>query len=236
MLSVNQLTVCCGESGLLDDVTFSVKSGEKVGIVGASGSGKTILAYALLGHCPDGFEMKGAVDCGGDIALVPQSAACLNPTTRIDRQLAELAYSDDEYRKVVKHCQLDEVLLHKYPGELSGGMAKRALIALGLVQGKEIIVADEPTSGLDHARSEQLLSLLTSPRLNQQAMIIISHDIVALTRHVDRLLVFRDGQLVDDVTIEPGWDKGCHPYTHALWQAAPEHWFNDNEEHYAKSA
>ncbi|MGR5144003.1 ATP-binding cassette domain-containing protein [Photobacterium sp. DNB23_23_1] len=236
MLLVNQLAIHCGENGLLDNVTFTVNSGEKVGVVGASGSGKTILAHALLGYCPEGFERRGAIDCDGDIALIPQSAACLNPTSRIYRQLAELSSSKDEYKKVIKHCQLDEVLLNKYPGELSGGMTKRALIAMGLVQGKEIIVADEPTSGLDHTRSEQLLALLTSSTANRQSMIIISHDIVALTKHVDRLLVFRDGLLVDDVTIEPGWNKVCHPYTQALWQAAPEHWHNRNEGHYAKSA
>lgn len=236
MLLVNQLAISCGETGLLDDVTFTVNSGEKVGIVGASGSGKTIVAYALLGHCPEGFERNGVIDCEGDIALIPQSAACLNPSSRIYRQLAEVSCSNDEYRKVIEHCQLDEALLNKYPGELSGGMAKRALIALGLVQGREIIVADEPTSGLDHTRSEQLLTLLTSSAASSQSMIIISHDIVALTKHVDRLLVFRNGRLVDDVSIEPEWHRGCHAYTQALWQAAPEHWHNINEEHYAKSA
>lgn len=236
MLLVNQLAICCGESCLLDGVTFTVTSDEKVGIVGASGSGKTILAHALLGYCPEGFEMRGSIDSVGEIALIPQSAACLNPTSRINRQLAEMSRSDDEYRKVIKHCQLDEALLNKYPGELSGGMAKRALIALGLVQGKEVIIADEPTSGLDNTRSEQLLTLLTSLAANRQSMIVISHDIVALTRHVERLLVFRDGQLVDDVTIEPGWNNDCHPYTQALWQAAPEHWHDISEDHYAKSA
>ncbi|WEM41188.1 ATP-binding cassette domain-containing protein [Photobacterium sp. DA100] len=236
MLFIDQLSVCHGANKLLDNVTFEVGNKEKVGIVGASGSGKTVLAHALLGFIPQGFEQQGGIICNEDIALIPQSAACLNPTARVSRQLKGLAHSEAQYHKTIKHCQLDISLLNKYPGELSGGMAKRVLIALGLVQGKSLLVADEPTSGLDHDRAVQLLALLTTSQGDRQSMVVISHDIVALTRHVDRLLVFHQGKLVDDVTIQAGWYNHCDPYTQALWQAAPEHWYLENGGHYAKSA
>lgn len=236
MLKIDNLTIYCPDTKLLERVSFSIKCGEKVALVGASGSGKSILAHALLGQCPKGFECSGAVELSADAALIPQSAGYLNPSARIKQQLQAMSASALHYQQIVQCCQLDDDILSKYPGQLSGGMAKRVLIALGLIQDKSLIVADEPTSGLDQVSSQQMLTLLSSATRQEQTLLVISHDIVAVTQYVERLLVFKQGGLVDDILLQENWQQYCHPYSRALWQASPEQWQNKQEQGYVKSA
>lgn len=236
MLTIDRLSVCCQENKLLDQVSFSLKPGEKVALIGASGSGKTILAHILLGQCPKGFDCFGTAKLSKDAALIPQSAAYFNPSARIKQQLQAMSTCASHYQTIVQCCQLSDDLLNKYPGQLSGGMAKRALIALGLVQNRALIVADEPTSGLDHISSHQMLTLLSSTARQDQTLLVISHDIVAVTQYVERLLVFKQGCLVDDITLKDNWLERCSPYSRALWQAAPEQWRDKQECGYVKSA
>jgi len=181
---------------VLDDAELDVRSGEIVGLVGSSGSGKSSLALALLRL----LEIKGGRAYGGiwfhgqdlmrageremralrgkAISFVPQSpTSFLNPAMRVDAQMAEAWKAHKkgrrqqmvhEIREAVQHVGLaaDQSFLHRYPGELSVGQAQRILIAMAILHRPDLLIADEPTSSLDVISQSEVLSLLS--RLNRE--------------------------------------------------------------------
>ncbi|WP_413112511.1 ATP-binding cassette domain-containing protein [Thaumasiovibrio sp. DFM-14] len=237
MLSVNNLSVFSVQQQLVKEVSFQVSAGECVGMVGASGSGKSILAHALLDSVPLGFTRRGNIKTDCRIALIPQSGSYLNPTAKVGQQLMALAVSESLLASVIDHYQLD-ALLPLYPGQLSGGMTKRVLCAIAMVQDSQLVIADEPTAGVDSRRSAEMLRGLAGFAQEGKGVMVISHDIAALAPIVDRLLVFRQGELVDETNLSQILLEQCHPYTQSLWQAAPENWLSRalEEPRYAKTA
>lgn len=261
MLVVDNLTIENNQHCLLKDACFTLRQGECVAIIGASGSGKSILANALLSSLPAGFKRSGRVELTSverslverassehrSIAIVAQGAAALNPSTKVGPQIQQKitpthnfkrffsyffgnkALSKDKLNKAVKQAKLTIATLPLYPHQLSGGMAKRALAAMALVQDTDFIIADEPTCGLETAKAEAVFAELASLRFDDETkrkkgILIISHDLPGVIEQADRILVLKDGQIVDETTpcaIKQGL---AAEYTLALWQASPQNW------------
>ena len=226
MLSVNQISIFNEKTTLLDKVSFHITRGESVGIVGASGSGKSLLAHALFDVIPEEFSRAGEINIAGGIALIPQSGISLNPSRWVGKQIQRRKDPlIDDAEKIIAPLNLNADILNKYPGQLSGGMVKRALSAMAMIQNRNFIIADEPTSGLDSGRSETMLAQLCAlAKQDKHGVVIISHDIVALCEHVDRLVVFNDGKVVDNTSPDDIRAGKCSAYTSELWLAAPENW------------
>lgn len=233
------------------DLTLQVRAGEIVALVGESGSGKTTTANAVIGLLPEvgritggiirlaGVEIGGASEKvlrslrGSTVGLIPQDPMVgLNPTQRIGVQVAEAVRQrgirgpqvDAEVLDILRTAGLDdpEHRVRRYPHELSGGQRQRVLIAIALAGRPELIIADEPTSALDvtvQARILDHLELLV--RDTGTALLIITHDLAVAADRADRVIVMREGRIVEegsptDILVDP-----ADEYTRQLIAAAP---------------
>ena len=198
MIDVKHLTI----PGILEDITFSLAPGERVGIIGESGSGKSLTALSIMGLTDlpaqgsvtvDGTEMVGTPDRvrrrvrGRKVAMVFQEPmTALDPLKRIG--------------KLVSDELLAEVGVDRpgaYPHELSGGQRQRVLIALALSQNPDVLICDEPTTALDAIVQAEILDLLDRlVRERGMGLLFISHDLAVVRRMTDRVLVFKGGRIV----------------------------------------
>lgn len=207
-----------------------MQRGEIVGVIGESGSGKSILAHALLGQVPAGYCRHGEVKATGTLALSAQSAAVFDPLKTVGQHLArwraDFAYALRGVHALREaHTNDNSDIAGCYRHQLSGGMAKQACLAQAQVQSPAFIVADEPCAGLDEAQAETMYrQLRETARTEHQGMVIISHNLRQLLRWADRIVVLRDGRLVEVTTPSAMMDGQCHAYSQALWQALPENW------------
>ncbi len=249
LLDVSELTIAYGENVVVDGLTFSIDAGESVGLVGESGSGKTQTSLALLGLLPgsasssgsirfDGRELIGAGEPELDrlralrLAIVFQDPAlALNPYLCIGDQLRYIlaahrvaAGGEAEARAI---DMLDRVGLpdakrqyRAYPHQLSGGMRQRAMIAAALIANPDLLVADEPTTALDVTVQAQILELLEKVR-DDTALMLITHDLGVVAGHCERMLVLKDGRLLESGTTRAVFRAPGHAHTAALIAAAP---------------
>lgn len=254
-LQVNNLRVSYmageGEVKAVDDVTFSLYPGERLGVVGESGSGKTTLALALMRlHKPPASIEGGEVQLGGrdilkleredmrklrwsEVSLIPQgSMNSLNPVVRIKHQMAdaieahESNWTRTEINKHIAHLlgrvSLPESVAEMYPHELSGGMKQRVCIALAIILEPSVIIADEPTSALDVVVQRVVMQTLND--VQQQlnaAMIIIGHDMGLMAQSADRLAVMYAGKMVEVAPISSFFNDPQHPYSKLLISSLP---------------
>lgn len=223
--------------------------GELVAVVGASGSGKSLLAHALLGLLPgnareggqlrfDGVELTRARRAelrGRDIALVPQSVAALDPLTRVRSQVrraATLAGNPDPdaaARQALERRRLPELSWQRYPHELSGGMARRVMMAISTIGAARLVIADEPTPGLDPAVVEETLTHLRTLADAGAAVVLITHELAGALTVADRIAVFYAGTTVEQAPVTAFHGDGgalAHPYSQALWRALPRNGFH----------
>ena len=233
-----------GERVLLQDVSFSLASGERLAIIGETGSGKTMLALSVLGLLPANVRMQrgsirldGAALSGerplqalrGDkIVYIPQSGAdFLCPTRTVRKQLydslrklglprTEFPALAAEKLRLAGFSAPDEIL-DKYPFQLSGGMAQRVTIALAACSRARLLIADEPTNGLDEAGRAQFFLLLES-MFPDAAKIIITHDI-SVAALCGRILVLSGGRMLETGAAADVLRAPRHPYTRALLAA-----------------
>jgi peptide/nickel transport system ATP-binding protein len=113
-------------------------------------------------------------------------------------------------------------VLSRYPGELSGGMGQRVMIAMALINNPQVLIADEPTSALDARLRNQILELLVQQcEERQMAMLLISHDLPLVAEHCDRVLVMYQGEKVDEMAASR-LPQATHPYTRTLWTCRPD--------------
>jgi len=249
-LTVSFPTAAGGKVDVVKGISFAVGA-ERVALVGESGSGKTMTARALMGLVPppgrasadrlrlDGADIRSLTPPGWNairgarIGLVLQDPRfALNPLHRVGRQIEEplrlhsrLSRAERRERSLamIAAVGLDNPReVHRlYPGELSGGMGQRVMIAIMLVCGPRLLIADEPTSALDHDLRDQILALLTGLVEKQQmGLLLISHDLQQVARFADRVLVMYRGRIVDE---RPAADLpySTHPYTRTLWTCRP---------------
>ena len=225
---------------------LTINAGEIVAVLGSSGSGKSLLADAILGILPDNSETKGTIYFenelltverqnqirGKEISLIPQSVKALDPLMKTGRQVQnairdkkdKIRIQEEAFRKL----GLPEGTGKLYPFELSGGMARRVLIATAMVGDAKLIIADEPTPGLDKANLEETLSHIKQLGSANSGMMFITHDIYAAIEIANKIAVFYAGETIEIANKEDFSGQGenlKHPYTKALWRALPENDF-----------
>ena len=241
-------------SEVLHDLTLSVHVGEVLAVVGASGSGKTVLADALTGRYENNAEVMGSIWFDGapqdaaslaalrghGISLVPQSVDNLDPLMRVGEQVRGAARGAsraerraDARRRVARQRELFEAYglpreaERLYPHQLSGGMARRVLLMCALMDEPRLIIADEPTPGLDLDLAVQALGDLRAFANAGGGVLLITHDIELALRVADRIAVFSGGTVVEETDVASFSAPALlrHPFSRALWHALPEHGF-----------
>lgn len=228
---------------LFSHLSLSIGHHERVGLVGASGCGKSSLLKILLAmETPDG----GEVFCGGSpvrpgsarslreyrrrVQYIPQDpAGSLPPESTLSQIVAEplkrLGYHGEilpRVREVLAQVGLNETLLNRKAGALSGGQAQRVAMARALAISPEFLIADEPVSGLDlplRGQIKQLLHQVTQQ--NGMGLLMVTHDISMVAGLCERLLVMHDGQIVEDRATQDILRSPHHPHTRQLLQAIP---------------
>jgi peptide/nickel transport system ATP-binding protein len=234
-----------------DGLSFSVRGGERLGIAGESGSGKSTMALALLRLIkPPGRIESGAVWLDGRdlmtlpdeemrrlrlarIALVPQgSMNSLNPVLRIRDQIADALRDhgvqvtgrqlDGRLVDLLPRVGLDPGVAGMFPHQLSGGMKQRACIAIAVSLSPQVIVADEPTSALDVVVQRQVMDALARAQADLgAAVILVGHDMGLMAQFVDRLGVMYAGRLVEISPVRDVFTRPLHPYTRMLIASLP---------------
>ena len=233
------------ELKVISGLDVSVNKGEILAIVGASGSGKSLLAHSILGILPANANVSGAMKYKGealtterqellrasDIALIPQSVNFLNPLMRIAKQVRSPANDKatiKAQRAVFKRLHLGPEVENMYPFELSGGMARRTLLSTAIVRDAQLIIADEPTPGLDPVVIKEALQSFRDLADAGRTIMLITHDIEAALQIADRIAVFYAGTTLEVASVDDFTGDGArlrHPYSRALWRALPQNDF-----------
>lgn len=248
-LQVRELSVRLGARTILQDISFDLPAGTRLGVIGASGSGKSMLALALLGLTPaeahvsgsirlDGTELVGLPDRvrarfrGAGVGMVFQEpGTALDPLRRVGDQIAEplrrhgmsRSESRDGALRLAAAVGLPdpERLLRQYPHQLSGGQRQRICIAMALGGDPDVIVADEPTTALDVTTQARILELFRAATAERnQSLLFVTHDLAVLARVADDALVLDGGRIVDGGPVTRLLTEPEHPTTEALVQAA----------------
>lgn len=225
---IRHLNIAINGKPIVDDVDLDIADGERVGLVGSSGSGKSMIARAMMGLLPATAQVTGSVELGGTqvigasdaavadmrgryVGMVFQNpAAALNPVMTVAQQVGlplHLHYDlslDERLERVeamLSKVGLSQDVLLKYPHELSGGQQQRVGIATALITSPRFIIADEPTTALDSITQRQIVDLLTSLVDDAGAsMLFITHDFAVLARATTRCYVLDGGSIAETGT------------------------------------
>lgn len=234
------------EINVISNLSLSVKEGEILAVVGSSGSGKSLLAHAILGVLPNNARADGEMLYfgkkltseqqrllrGKEIALVPQSVEYLNPLMRVGKQVIGTSGKKVKQEAVFKKYGLADAVKRMYPFQLSGGMARRVLVSTAVVSDAKLIIADEPTPGLSKEIAHTAMGHFRSLADEGRGVMLITHDLDLALTYADRIAVFYAGTTVEIALAEDfrsGIDCLRHPYTKALWQAMPQNGFRPIE-------
>jgi peptide/nickel transport system ATP-binding protein len=232
----------------LDGVSFEVEPGERVGLVGESGSGKSVVCLSIMGLLDNNARVNGGSVTLGDRALLSPTArtsssglsmifqyprTALNPIRRVGDQLMDVLATVNrapraELRRAATvlldevHISRPEERLRAYPFELSGGQCQRVLIAMALAREPSILIADEPTTGLDVVTQKAIMALIDEARLaHGMSTILITHDLALAGEFCDRIVVMKQGQVIESAETQALFRDPQHPYTRALLLATP---------------
>ncbi|CAM8399655.1 MULTISPECIES: ABC transporter ATP-binding protein [Enterobacter] len=245
---VDALNIDYPAARVVNNLSFTLGN-ERLALVGESGSGKSMSARALMGlvRRPGIVSANRLTVLGNDlltlstrrwqalrgngIAMVLQDPRyALNPARNVAAQLDEALTLHQRLPRaerlarihdVTRAVGLNEHVLQRYPGELSGGMGQRVMIAMALINNPQVLIADEPTSALDARLRNQILELLVQQcEERQMAMLLISHDLPLVAEHCDRVLVMYQGEKVDEMAANR-LSQATHPYTRTLWTCRP---------------
>ncbi len=255
LLVVDQLRVTLqtarGPADALRGVSFSLDRGQTLGLIGESGSGKSITALALMGLLPEAALVSGSIVFDGtELTALPEAALCklrgsrigmvfqepmtaLNPLHTIGRQIAEPlrlhrgtggAAARAEALRLLQRVQLPQAVqrLDAYPHQLSGGQRQRVVIAIALACGPDLLIADEPTTALDVTIQREVLDLIKElVREDGMGLLLISHDLGVMADTVDRLMVMYGGTVAESGPTGDVFRQLAHPYTRGLFAARP---------------
>ena len=254
LLQVNNLSVTIpsarGDVHAVRDVSFAIQPGERVAVLGESGSGKTMTALTLLGLQTPLARATGQLTFKGqtyDLARQRDAAAAvladsgvifqdslssLNPIARIGTQLIERLTlrgwksgpAHAEAVKVLRHVGVAdaEARMSAYPHELSGGMRQRVMITMALLAKPTLLVADEPTTALDTTVQAQVIDLIGAVQAETgMSLLLITHDLAMAAEVCDRALIMYAGYVVEDVSMAELLHRPRHPYAEALLGAMP---------------
>lgn len=229
---------------VISDLHLTVHPGEIVAIAGSSGSGKSLLAAAILGILPENASLQGHIHYKGEeltaermrqlrgteIALVPQSVSYLNPLMKVGSQVEghNVPQASEKRKRLFKRLNLAERTAKLYPFQLSGGMARRVLVSTALITDAQLIIADEPTPGMSIEQALEALKMFREMADEGKAVILITHDIDLAVEFADRVAVFYAGTTVETALatdFKAGEGALRHPYSKALWRALPQNGF-----------
>lgn len=252
LLSVKDLTVRFGATVAVDDVSFDLERGAALGIVGESGSGKSVTCRAVMRLLPPSAQISGSASFEGrDLLQMPETelnrvrgkriamifqnpSSHLDPLMRIGDQVAQTLHKHtdlkgrairDEVLRLLDVVRIpdSERWAQAFPHQLSGGMKQRAMIAGALACQPDLLLADEPTTALDATVQKSVLDLLAQLRREQNlTMIFVSHDLGAVARVCDDLLVMRWSRLVESGPVSRVIDAPRHDYTRKLLASHPD--------------
>jgi peptide/nickel transport system ATP-binding protein len=250
LLSVEGLTVELGGAKVVDGVSFALERGERLGLIGESGSGKSLTALSVLGLLPEEARVGGRVSFDGrDLLRLGEGELCrlrgdriamifqepmtaLNPTMRVGRQVAEVlrrhrgasrAEADTRTLELLARVEFHEPerIARAFPHELSGGQRQRILVATAIACSPALVLADEPTTALDVTVQAQVLRLLGRLVAEEDAaLLLISHDLAVVSGMCERILVMHRGLLVEQGATAEILAHARHPYTQGLLATA----------------
>jgi ABC-type glutathione transport system ATPase component len=250
MMKIEAATVKGPEGPLVEPFSFQLKAGRPFTILGETGSGKSLLAQAIMGLLPAGLAASGSVLIGDHrldlgepqshrpfwgrtVGILPQEPwLALDPTMRAQDQVAEghrfirgisLSKARDAAKADLAELGLSEAG-EKLPAELSGGMAQRVAFAAARAGGARIVIADEPTKGLDIARRDEVIDLLMREVRAGGTVLTITHDLELARRMGGDLAVMLEGRIIETGAAEDVLSNPAHGYTKRLIAADPTHW------------
>lgn len=229
---------------VIRDLCLDILPGQITAVVGASGSGKSLLAHSILGIPPYNSRMEGRILYDGElltpkraeklrgkeIALIPQGVTWLDPLMKVGAQLRKGrndAETKEKCRQALRRYGLGEDTEELYPFELSGGMARRVLIASAVIEKPRLIIADEPTPGLDARAAARILGHFRELAEEGAGVLFITHDLELALTVADRVAVFYAGETIEEADAADFSDEARlrHPFTRALWNAVPSRKF-----------
>ena len=248
LLEISGLSLAIRGTPILRDVSLDVAPGQIVAITGESGSGKSMTALSVMQLLPDGAETTGTIVLdgtdlmtlsegemcdrrGNDIGMVFQEPmTALNPVQTIGAQVAETilihgaagrAEASQRARAVLDRVGLEAFPLDRYPHELSGGQRQRVVIAMAIALRPKLLIADEPTTALDVTTQAQILDLLRGLVDDfGMGMLMITHDLAVVADMADRIVVMKDGEVVEQDETQALLHGMTHPYTRMLFEAS----------------
>lgn len=230
---------------VISRLNVTVHEGEIVAVVGSSGSGKSLLAHAILGLLPSNAMCSGEFFFlqepltpermeklrGKEIALVPQSVTYLDPLMKVGKQVRR-GRRDREtvsrQRELFSQYGLAQEVEEKYPFACSGGMSRRILLATALMENPRLIIADEPTPGMELSLAGKAMEDFRRFADMGNGVLLITHDIELALKVADRIAVFYAGTTVEEALVSDFESEELlrHPYTKALWRAMPRNGFH----------
>ena len=243
ILEVNQLNIAFTSytKGLHQQITQAIhnlhvhiSAGEIVAVAGTSGSGKSLLAHALLGILPSNATVNGSMIYRGkemtpqfiqsirgkNIAFIPQSVSCLNPLMKVGK------FAGKKACQLFSRYGLSKEVEEMYPHELSGGMARRVLIACAASTDADLIIADEPTSGLNDALAHETMKHLRELADAGKAVLFITHDLYLASQYVDSVTILDEGETIETLSIDALKNgRWTNSFTGQLWHSLPENEF-----------
>lgn len=232
------------ELNVIRNLSVSVHEGELVAVVGSSGSGKSLLAHAVLGILPHNCNAAGNISFEGElltptriqelrgkkIVLVPQSVTYLDPLEKVGKQVRKERNEEsvrEKQEKLFAYYNLQQNTGELYPFELSGGMARRVLLTTAMMESPRLIIADEPTPGLHLEAAKKAMRHFREFADRGNGVLLITHDIELALEVADRIAVFYAGTTLEEVPVRDfqTMDTLRHPYTKALWRSLPKNGF-----------
>jgi len=248
LLEVRDLRVSFGRRRVeaVRGVDFDLDDGQRLGLIGESGSGKTVTALAVMGLLPENATVTGSVRLrGSEIIGAPEAAlaqlrgdavslvfqepmTALDPTMRVGRQVAEVLRlhqgeesgpARERVISMLAEVGLDDParIADAYPHQLSGGQRQRAILAMALINSPDLVVCDEPTTALDVTVQALVLQKLDEVlTVSGAACLFISHDLAVVSQVCDKVMVMLDGQVVETGTVAELFTNPQHPYTRGL--------------------
>ena len=234
------------ELEVITNLDIDLYEGEILAVVGSSGSGKSLLAHAILGILPDNATTEGNIIYKGktltlkdkeklrgrEIVFIPQSVNFLDPLMKVSKQVKISIENKEEANKrqrdIFNKYGLDKKVDNLYPFELSGGMARKVLLSTALVSDCKVIIADEPTPGLDEKSLNEALKDFRNIADSGCAILMITHDIEAALKIADKIAVFYAGTTLEIANVNDFKGDGenlRHPYSKALFNALPQNGF-----------
>ena len=231
---------------VVHSLSLDINEGEIVAVVGSSGSGKSLLAHAVLGLLPKNASTSGKILYEGEeltdkkrsellgrkIVFIPQSIDYLDPVMKVGKQVQGVYSTKDRQEELFEKYKLDKSVEDMYPFQLSGGMARRVLVSSALMEMPRLIVADEPTPGLSVDMAMDTLKHFREIADKGAGVLLITHDIDLALHVADRIAVFYAGTIFEIASTKDfleGRDALRHPYSKEFISALPQNEFKSIE-------